>query len=75
MRWRSGNYEPPFGQNQKYTYLLEFIDLATQQTLLRDKIEARIKVVLNHGKYIMGAEVNELEEKLAEYVGVKYCIS
>lgn len=54
---------------------MEFIDLGAQQRLIREKIENNIKKVLDHGKYIMGPEVKELEEKLAEYVGVKYAIS
>lgn len=54
---------------------MKFIDLEVQQSLIRDKIELRIQNVLNHGKYILGPEVAELEEKLASYVGVKYCIS
>ena len=54
---------------------MQFIDLAAQQAPIREKIEARIKAVLDHGRYIMGPEVYELEEKLAEYVGVKHCIS
>jgi len=54
---------------------MQFIDLAAQQAPIREKIEARIKTVLNHGRYIMGPEVYEFEEKLAEYVGVKHCIS
>ena len=54
---------------------MQFIDLAAQQAPIREKIEARIKTVLDHGRYIMGPEVNELEEKLAKYVGVKHCIS
>ena len=54
---------------------MQFIALAVQQTPIRKKIEARIKAVLDHGKYIMGPEVYEFEEKLAEYVGVKHCIS
>jgi UDP-2-acetamido-2-deoxy-ribo-hexuluronate aminotransferase len=44
---------------------MEFIDLKTQQVRIREKIEARIKTVLDHGKYIMGPEIFELEEKLA----------
>ena len=39
---------------------MEFIDLKTQQSRIRDKIEMRIKSVLDHGKYIMGPEVFEL---------------
>ena len=54
---------------------MQFIDLKTQQNLIRDKIDKRIQDVLNHGQYIMGPEVRELEEKLAEYVGTKFCIS
>ena len=54
---------------------MEFIDLKAQQIRIRQKIDDRIKSVLNHGKYIMGPEVLELEEKLCDYVGVKYCIS
>ena len=54
---------------------MDFIDLKKQQGRIREKIDSRIKSVLDHGKYIMGPEVFELEEKLAEYVGVKYCLS
>ncbi len=54
---------------------MQFIDLKAQQKRIRGKIEKRIQVVLDHGKYIMGPEVFELEEMLTEYVGVKHCIS
>lgn len=54
---------------------MQFIDLAVQQDRIREKLEANIKRVLSHGKYILGPEVNELEEKLAEYTGAKYCIT
>ena len=54
---------------------MQFIDLESQYKLLKTKIDARIHNVLNHGKYIMGPEVFELEEKLAEYVGVKHVIT
>ena len=54
---------------------MQFIDLATQQSFIREKLEKRISNVLDHGKYIMGPEVKELEEKLSEYVGAKHCIS
>lgn len=55
--------------------IMPFIDLGAQQTKIRSVIEKRIQDVLNHGQYIMGPEVAELEEKLAQYVGVKHCIS
>ena len=54
---------------------MDFIDLKSQQKKIRKKIDLRINEVLNHGQYIMGPEVYELEEKLCDYVGVKYCIS
>jgi len=54
---------------------MEFTDLKQQQSLIRSKIDASIQKVLNHGCYIMGPEVYELERKLADYVGVRYCIS
>lgn len=54
---------------------MEFIDLKTQQNRIRDKIEARIKQVLDHGQYIMGPEVRELEQKLADFVDARHCIT
>ncbi len=53
---------------------MDFIDLKTQQTLIKSKIDHNISTVLNHGKYIMGPEIAQLEEQLAHYVGVKHCI-
>ena len=55
--------------------MIEFIDLKAQQVRLKEKIEAGIQNVLAHGQYILGPEVSELEEKLAAYVGAKYCIT
>lgn len=52
---------------------MEFIDLKAQYRKLKDKIDANIDKVLNDGNYIMGEEVKLLEEKLAKYVGRKYC--
>lgn len=54
---------------------MEFIDLKSQYKLLKADIDAGIQRVLNHGQYILGPEVAELEEKLATYTGSKYCIS
>ena len=53
---------------------MQFIDLVTQQKRIRNKIEANIAAVLDHGKYIMGPEIKALEKKLSEYVGVKHAI-
>ena len=54
---------------------IPFIDLATQQERIKPDLDRRIQAVLKHGQYIMGPEVRELEEKLANYVGVKHCIT
>ncbi len=54
---------------------MKFIDLDAQQKQIRAKIEERVHKVLDHGKYIMGPEVFELEQKLAKYVGVNHCVS
>lgn len=54
---------------------MQFIDLQAQYRSIEEKIKNRINNVLEHGKYIMGPEVSELEERLADYVGVKHCIS
>lgn len=54
---------------------MHFIDLEAQYLYLKEKIDARIHKVLDHGQYIMGPEVQELEDKLAEYVGVKHAIT
>lgn len=53
---------------------MEFIDLKSQQKRIREKIDRRIATVLEHGNYIMGPEIAELESRLADYVGVKHCI-
>ena len=52
-----------------------FIDLATQQRRLRPEIDARIKKVLDHGRYIMGPEIDELEANLCKRLNVKHTIS
>ena len=54
---------------------MEFLDLKTQQKRIRKPLERRINKILDHGAYIMGPEVFELEEKLADYCGVKHAIS
>jgi UDP-2-acetamido-2-deoxy-ribo-hexuluronate aminotransferase len=54
---------------------LPFIDLKAQYRDLKTEIDARIHAVLDHGQYILGPEVAELEARLAKRVGVKHCIS
>jgi len=55
--------------------ITEFVDLKAQYAALRDSINSRIQKVLDHGQYIMGPEVAELEAKLANYTGAKHCIT
>ena len=57
------------------TDTIEFIDLKAQYRSLKPAIDARIASVLDHGRYIMGPEIAELEERLAAYVDVPHCIS
>ena len=54
---------------------MDFIDLKSQYRALRPDINQRIQKVLDHGQYILGPEVRELEEKLAAYVNSRHCIS
>jgi len=54
---------------------MNFIDLVAQQNLIKDQLNVNIQKVLDHGQYILGPEVHELEERLAEYTGAKYCIT
>lgn len=54
---------------------IPFCDLKTQQGLIKNKIDERIQTVLAHGKYIMGPEVEELENHLASFTGTRHCIT
>lgn len=54
---------------------MEFIDLKSQYRRLKTEIDAGIQRVLDHGQYILGPEVEELEEKLAAYTGARHCIT
>lgn len=54
---------------------MRFIDLQAQYEKIANDIKKRINQVLEHGQYILGPEVVELEKKLAEFVGVKHCVA
>jgi dTDP-4-amino-4,6-dideoxygalactose transaminase len=54
---------------------IQFIDLAAQQEHLGDRIDKAIRRVLDHGQYILGPEVQELESQLAAYCGVRNAIT
>ena len=53
---------------------IQLHNLKAQYARLKDPINARIQKVLDHGQYIMGPEVAELEQRLAKFVGVKHCV-
>ena len=54
---------------------MEFIDLKSRHKLIGNKVSARIQKVMDHGQFILGPEVRELEQKLAEYTGSKHCVT
>ena len=53
---------------------MEFIDLKAQQQRIRPELDRRMLAVLEHGRFVMGPEVKELEERLAGYVGARHCV-
>ena len=55
--------------------MMDFVDLGTQQARIKDRLDAGIARVLAHGRYILGPEVAELEERLAAFAGARHCIS
>ena len=55
--------------------MIPFFDLDAQQRVIKKEIDENISKVLEHGKYILGPEVIELEERLVDYTGAKYCIT
>lgn len=57
------------------TSKIEFIDLKAQYSDLKAAIDSRIQTVLDHGQYIMGPEVRELEQRLEAYTEAKHCIT
>jgi UDP-2-acetamido-2-deoxy-ribo-hexuluronate aminotransferase len=61
--------------NSPVKQVTPFIDLKTPYRALRESIDARMRAVLEHGQYIMGPEVNELEERLAACTGAAHCIT
>jgi dTDP-4-amino-4,6-dideoxygalactose transaminase len=54
---------------------MQFIDLALQQRRIRTELEKGIMGVLDHGQYIMGPEIKEMEKQLAQYCGISHAVS
>jgi UDP-2-acetamido-2-deoxy-ribo-hexuluronate aminotransferase len=61
--------------NSRVKPITPFVDLKTQYAALRESIDARMRAVLDHGQYILGPEVVELEERLAAYTGARHCVT
>ena len=59
----------------EYTESTTFIDLKAQQQVIRIHIDEAIAKVLDHGQYIMGPEVKELEDKLSQFCGSKFTLT
>ncbi len=70
-----GDHEFVYAMLAPYETEPSLIDLESQQLILRPTLEKHIFNVLKHGQYIAGAEVQALENQLADFVGVKHCIS
>ena len=54
---------------------MEFVDLKAQYRAIKESVDARIQRVLDHGQFILGPEVAELEQKLAAYTGSRHCVT
>ena len=61
--------------NSRDADVIAFVDLAAQQRKILPDIEANIRAVLRHGRYILGPEVKDLETRLAEFAGVKHALT
>ena len=55
--------------------IMPFVDLKAQYAALHDSIHARMQKVLDHGQFIMGPEVGELEGRLAAWTGSRHCVT
>lgn len=54
---------------------IQFFDLKSQQAHIRDRLEARWRTILDHGRYIQGPEVEEMEGKLVQFTGANDCVA
>ncbi len=55
--------------------MMDFIDLKTQQRRISESLDTRIAAVLEHGQYVLGPEVDQLEDALRTFTGARHCIS
>ncbi|MGE5147505.1 MAG: DegT/DnrJ/EryC1/StrS family aminotransferase [Candidatus Eiseniibacteriota bacterium] len=55
--------------------MIPFIDLKAQHALIKDKVEANFRRVLEHGQFIMGPEIAACEKRLADFAGARHCLT
>lgn len=55
--------------------MIPFVDLQAQYRRIRNSVDARIHKVLEHGKFILGPEVAELEQALTRFTGAAHCVT
>jgi dTDP-4-amino-4,6-dideoxygalactose transaminase len=55
--------------------MIPFIDLGSQYARIQDDVEAAVLKIMRSGQYILGPEVEELEQQLAAFVGTKHAVS
>lgn len=54
---------------------MQLIDLQAQYHRIKDDVDRRMHAVLDHGKYVNGPEIVEMEQRLADFTGAGYCIA
>ena len=54
---------------------MQLIDLQAQYQRIKPDVDARIQAVLDHGRYVMGPEIEALESRLADYAGIEHCVA
>lgn len=68
-------YQRPFSGYYRFEADMQFIDLGAQRERIRDRLKAAIDRVVDEGRYILGPEVTEFENKLAAYIGTKHVVA
>jgi dTDP-4-amino-4,6-dideoxygalactose transaminase len=63
------------GRGKRLVQMIPFVDVKTQFKRIEEEVRRRINAVLDHGQFILGPEVAELEQKLAAFAGIKHCVS
>lgn len=65
----------PYVKTKGKAAIMQFIDLGAQRERIQDGLDKRLAKVLAEGRYILGPEVSEFEEEIADYLGVKHAVA